>query len=134
MFIPWTDDLLMGIAAIDRQHKWLVDATNQLHEEVSRPEPDRGAIFDLLMGLVEYTCTHFTAEEDVFQRFGYPDADGHRAQHKAFAARINALIDAHERGDNTSLEALEFLKQWLLHHILESDQAYAPFLKMRGAA
>jgi hemerythrin len=29
-------------------------------------------------------------------------------------------------------EVLDFLKHWLLYHILKSDKAYAPYLKKHG--
>lgn len=34
-----------------------------------------------------------------------------------------------EAGEEVALEAMEFLKNWLLHHILEEDRAYVPFFQ-----
>lgn len=34
-----------------------------------------------------------------------------------------------EDGEEVDMQAMEFLKSWLLHHILEEDRAYVPFLK-----
>ena len=34
-----------------------------------------------------------------------------------------------EAGEEVDLEAMAFLKHWLLHHILQEDRAYVPFLQ-----
>ncbi|MDZ4125160.1 MAG: hypothetical protein U1E02_13430, partial [Hydrogenophaga sp.] len=55
MFMPWNDELLTGISEIDSQHKWLVEATNRLHDELSKPQSDPAVVGDILEGLVDYT-------------------------------------------------------------------------------
>ena len=35
-FMPWSNELSTGILSIDEQHKWLVNATNQLHDEINK--------------------------------------------------------------------------------------------------
>lgn len=131
-FMPWTDALAMGIESIDLQHRWLVDATNRLHSEISRAQPDRGVLGEILEGLVDYTMNHFVLEEELFQRLAYPETPAHKAEHDAFTATAMNLLMAFENGASVGAPVLEFLKEWLLHHILKVDRAYAPFLKAAG--
>ncbi|MCE1244646.1 bacteriohemerythrin [Oryzomicrobium sp.] len=131
-FMPWGDALKIGIDSIDEQHRWLVDATNALHDELQRDEPRRAVIGEILEGLVDYTMNHFIAEEALFQRLGYPDSPGHLAEHNRFTAGALDLLQRFESGQAVSQEALDFLKNWLTHHILEVDRAYVPFLQSRG--
>ncbi len=70
-FMPWTSELELGVAEIDRQHQWLVQLTNNLHDELSQPQPRREAIGEVLEGLVDYTHNHFIVEEVLFQQHGY---------------------------------------------------------------
>ena len=35
LFMPWSEQLEVGIAEIDKQHRWLVDTTNSLHALLS---------------------------------------------------------------------------------------------------
>lgn len=131
-FMPWSDALAMGITTIDTQHRWLVDATNRLHGEITKAVPDRAVLGEILEGLVDYTMNHFVLEEELFQRFGYPENDAHKAEHDAFTAQAMQLLMKFEGGESVGEPVLEFLKQWLLHHILKVDRAYAPFLKANG--
>jgi hemerythrin len=130
--MQWTDVLQLGIESIDQQHRWLVDTANRLHDEINSPTPDRGMLGNILEGLVDYTMNHFVLEEELFQRFGYPENAGHQAEHDAFTAQAMALLLKFEDGESVGQPTLEFLKEWLLHHIMQVDRAYAPFLKAKG--
>jgi hemerythrin len=127
------NELLTGIEAVDEQHRWLVDATNRLHAEISQPAPNRIRSGQILAGLVAYTFKHFTMEEELFKRFGYPENDAHIAQHNLFSDNISALLARHNRGEAVSIETLGMLKHWLVEHIMKTDKAYVPFLKEKGA-
>lgn len=128
----WSSKLETGIDQIDGQHKRLVGLINQLHDEVSRSEPDHAAVGDVLAGLIDYTYDHFIVEEEMFQRFEYPHEDAHRDEHNSFTARAHELLAQHEKGETPGQEALEFLKDWLTHHIMEVDMAYVPFFQDKG--
>ncbi len=131
-FMTWSDSLSVGIASIDTQHQWLVDATNRLHAEITKPEPDRAVLGEIFEGLVDYTMNHFVAEEEMFERFGYPEAAAHKAEHDALTAKVMQLLLQFEDGESVGEPVLEFLRNWLLHHILKVDRAYGPFLLAAG--
>lgn len=131
-FMPWTDELRIGIDLIDEQHRWLVDSTNALHDEISKPAPSREAIGEILFGLVDYTMNHFIVEEELFQRHSYEAEAAHKAEHNQFTASVTNLLDRHEAGEQVDEEALGLLKDWLTHHILKVDKAYVPWMKAQG--
>ncbi len=133
-FMPWTRELELGVAEIDRQHQWLVQLTNQLHDELSRPEPRREAIGDVLEGLVDYTHNHFIVEEVLFQQHDYPETPAHKAEHDGFTSKAMELLMRFEMGEEITFEALDFLKEWLVHHICKVDRAYLPFFQAKGLA
>lgn len=130
--MEWSAEMETGIAVLDEQHRWLVNAVNTLHEEISQPEPDREIIDGILLGLVDYTYNHFIMEESLFQLHGYPGGAAHQAEHKRFTVTAAALLEAHDRGEYPGEEAMAFLRDWLTHHIMKADMAYVPFLKERG--
>ncbi|BBN87437.1 MULTISPECIES: bacteriohemerythrin [Azospira] len=132
-FMPWTKELELGLAEIDRQHHWLVDQTNALHDELSAPAPSRDKVGQILEGLVDYTHNHFIVEEVLFQQFGYPETPAHKAEHDGFTGKAMDLLMRFEDGEEVTMEALDFLKEWLVHHICQVDRAYVPFLKSKGA-
>ena len=133
-FMEWSDKFATGIELIDTQHRWLVNLANRLHDALNTAAPNRKEQGEILEGLMDYTMNHFIAEEELFQRFGYPDTVEHRDEHNRFTARVLDLLQRHEAGETVEPEILDFLKGWLVGHILGSDQAYTPFLKSKGVA
>lgn len=128
-FMPWSSALMLGIPRVDEQHRVLVDLINTLYDELSNPIPERAVVGEVLEGLVDYTHNHFIEEEVMFQRYGYPQTPEHTAEHGQFTAKAMDWLVRFEDGEEVDMQAMEFLKSWLLHHILEEDRAYVPFLK-----
>ncbi len=131
-FMPWSDEFVLGIESIDSQHRWLVDATNRLYEQIESQNPDPQVVGEVLEGLVDYTMNHFILEEDLFNRLNYPESPAHKQEHDRFTNQAMNLLLNFEGGDPVTEDALEFLKAWLIHHILKVDKAYVPFLKANG--
>ncbi|MFO7530165.1 MAG: bacteriohemerythrin [Marinobacter sp.] len=130
-FWPWSKELEVGIGEIDEQHKWLVDLTNQLHDELDRGA-DQEKTSEILESLMDYTMNHFIVEEDLFLRLGYPETDAHKAEHNKFTGQIMGLIERHDNGYSAGGETLELLKDWLTHHILKVDKAYVEHFRAHG--
>ncbi|MCX7255785.1 MAG: bacteriohemerythrin [Polaromonas sp.] len=128
-FMLWSDDYSVRIGEIDGQHKWLFDATNRLHDETIKEVHSCQVIGEIIEGLMEYTMNHFIMEEELFQRYGYPQAQVHKAQHDKFTATIMHTLTDFESGAVVEAEVLDTLKNWLVQHILKTDTAYVPFLK-----
>ena len=127
--IPWTAALKLGVPIIDEQHRVLVDLINALHAAISDAAGARDAIADILEGLLDYTHNHFIVEEVLFQKHGYPDADKHLSEHSGFTGKMMNWLTRFEDGEDVNLEVLDFLKDWLVHHICEEDRAYLPFMR-----
>ncbi|MEY4980225.1 MAG: hypothetical protein RLZZ352_2495 [Pseudomonadota bacterium] len=126
--MTWTDELSVGLPHIDREHHWLLDATNLLHDELSQPQPRPEVVAQTLHGLMDYTVNHFVGEELLFQQLRYPQADAHRALHDRFTAQVMGLIQDQEAGKDIGTSTLELLKNWLIQHIMVADKAYVPFI------
>lgn len=131
-FIEWSGEFELGIGTIDRQHRWLVEATNALSDEVAAGSHGPAGTARLLTQLHEYAVEHFVTEELLFQRYGYALAEAHHKEHCHFVAAVEDWERRLGAGENLGGEVLEFLKHWLVYHILKSDRAYVPFLKAQG--
>lgn len=129
----WRDEYSMQIPSVDVQHRGLVDTLNRLHQ--SMVSGASGADLAPILGtLVEYTRLHFAHEEHLFAQYGYPAAAAHTAEHQRLVQEVEAFVARYHVGSATlGMELTRFLKDWLLHHILESDAAYSAFLVERGA-
>lgn len=130
-FMAWDDSLSVNVREIDLQHKKLIDMINEFYEHVGK---NSGQAFrTLLDSLVEYTQYHFSTEEQYFQRFAYPDAGSHTEMHKKFTEKVLDVRNRLNCGQFVvSLEITTFLKDWLTHHIKETDKEYSIFFNDHG--
>lgn len=134
MFVIWSEDLATGIERIDSDHKDMFRLVNDLHEAVaSGQEPPH--IAQVLSRLADYASGHFTREEWAMQRWDYPGFEEHVALHSQFLDRLAILVHEHELGSLTvSQNTLDFLKGWVLEHIVGQDRALSDFLRKRLGA
>jgi hemerythrin-like metal-binding protein len=134
-FYEWTPRLSVGIGSIDRQHRTLIDYINTLADAVATGTNAKTVIGTTLNNLVTYTKMHFMYEEMLFDRFGYAESAEHKAHHVSLVDRVAAYADRFKAGDvGLGGEVLEFLKDWLNHHILKDDVAYSGFLIEHGVS
>ncbi|WP_457577251.1 bacteriohemerythrin [Desulfomarina sp.] len=131
-FIPWGQNLSVGLDYIDNQHKVLIKLINDLHRamKTGKSTSTSGAILDQL---IEYTETHFGNEERLFKKFKYPEYENHKKVHTSLVNQVKDLKEQFMAGDGTlSVELMEFLQSWLKDHILKVDKRYVPFLRQNG--
>ena len=134
LFMPWSQQFEVGITEIDQQHRWLVNTTNTLHALLNTEDAQAQEIGSILEQLMDYSMNHFIIEEELFQRFDYPDSDSHKAQHNAFCEQVMSLLTRHDMGEAVGLDALNLLKDWLSNHILKVDKQYVEHFQAQGIA
>jgi hemerythrin-like metal-binding protein/PAS domain S-box-containing protein len=125
-------DLDMGCAMLDQQHRRTIDAFNQLVQALS-PGSQRKEQEKALGCLTEVTLTHFGVEETLMEHLGYPRAREHQACHVRLIHQINTVAERIRQGTlDFSPALLDFLESWLMHHTQEEDKRLAQFMKGRG--
>ena len=130
--MPWTASFENGVSEFDKQHHRLVDLVNELYKAM---KTGRGndVVVKVLDELVDYTATHFAAEERLMVEHKYPDYDSHIVIHREFVATVVDFQKKFKAGEATlSLDLLEFLKDWLIGHIKGVDRKYGPFFNGKG--
>ena len=130
--IRWTEKFSVGVTGMDSQHKKLVAMINRL---INEPEVQTHSetISDLLTGMITYAREHFRDEEALMFEHKYPFKDHQAREHKTFVKKAVDLCSAVEIGvDIVPLVMMEYLKDWLVHHILEQDMKYKTFFLERG--
>ena len=132
-WFDWDETFVTGIAEIDEQHHRLVALIDQFYGQMRTTEPQAGLV-RLLRGVLEYTRTHFAAEEGWMRQYSYPGLEAQIAQHTHFVEKVQNVTDRFIRGELVlSLEVTGFLRDWLAHHILGMDKEMGRFLAARGA-
>ena len=129
----WKPEYSLGHTEIDSQHKRLFELANELHSAMAVGQ-GKAHMSKTLASLIDYTRMHFATEERLMQAHLYPDYLKHKADHDALTAQVVSLQKEFETGHGSlTVGLLQFLKDWLLHHIGETDRKVAAYLKSKAA-
>lgn len=130
MLIPWSDEYLLGIESIDKQHMGIFEIVHRFYEECLASQGEK-TVAETLAFLKSYTEDHFRAEEALMEAHDYPDLERHRGLHQAFLDRFGELVEeldsvgpSQELADDTA----EMVQDWLIDHIAQQDWLYAPYV------
>ncbi|TAN69774.1 MAG: bacteriohemerythrin [Methylobacter sp.] len=125
--LNWNDQLVLGIESVDKQHQHLIDLANQLDEAVA-VGTDRDTIINIVNSLVDYTVYHFQHEEQLMSaaKFNPTIYAVHEAEHKEFVAKMLSVQREVQADINAlSEDLMDYLVNWLCHHILSTDKRMA---------
>ncbi|HTS74990.1 MAG TPA: bacteriohemerythrin [Bryobacteraceae bacterium] len=125
----WNPAYSVGCAEIDEQHQQLFQMADDLHRAMLERR-GKETIGGLLKRLVAYTVYHFSAEERQMKQSGFPNYIEHHAEHVKLTQRVVEYQEKVLKGETSvSIEVLQFLSDWLKHHIQGSDQKVGAHLK-----
>lgn len=131
-YFEWKENYSVGVKEMDKQHKILIDIINKLYEamKIGKGSTEIGPIID---EMVNYTKYHFESEEKLMTTHGYPGLLHQKGEHKAFTSRaIDYQTQVRSGKVSMTIEVMNFLKDWLLNHILVNDMKYSKFFADKG--
>ena len=127
--IEWKDEYNLDISMIDRQHQKLFDYLNILRQGILEHNAI-DAIKQGIQDLYDYGREHFSFEESLMKKGGFPILLEHIETHKSFNREIKTYQDRFEAGNEImATDLILFIKNWLLNHILVEDRKYADFFR-----
>lgn len=131
--VVWTDDMSVGCAALDNDHKILIQALNDFIDAL---ENDEGVFVTdgIFSVLLDYTNFHFAREEAILDACHYSDVASHKQTHIELKEQ---LMDARRRymlnpSSDLEEEIRDFLLSWLQTHILIRDMDYKDVVAKSG--
>ena len=131
-FFKWDNAFNTDIATIDTQHKVIIKILNELYNVVyidKKEDKLDGIIYEL----VQYTVYHFGEEEKLFEKYSYIEEQDHIMEHRKFIERVKEFTEINSTDSSTLVfELIEFLKEWLIEHILVTDRKYVVFFEEKG--
>jgi hemerythrin len=132
--ITWNNDLSVNIKEFDEEHKKLISMINDLHSAMGSGK-GKETIGPVLSRLVDYTKTHFAAEEKLMLKHGYPGYVSHKALHDDLTKQVVDLQKKLQEGKMlVTVQVMNFLRDWLSNHIQNTDKKYGPFFIGKGIA
>lgn len=130
--IEWKDEYSVKVDIVDIQHKRLFEILNQFYEDIIAIR-GQDSIKKVVNDLSEYAVIHFKTEEDIMKKIDYPEYKMHKKEHETF---VNKVIELQTKLQNgafvLSIEVLNFLKDWLINHILKVDKMYTEYFNKHG--
>lgn len=119
----WGPEYQLGVAAMDDQHRGLIGTMNELYTQfrTSAPHAIQIATFDRLFGLA---VAHFAAEEAHMAAVGFPGLVVHKRIHEDLLTKLRSTRQDVATKPLTA-PVFDFLKMWLVGHILGLDMKYA---------
>lgn len=137
----WRPQLKIGHEEIDADHRYLILLINTVELVLRFPEqPQHIAL--ALGELREYAKRHFEREEKIQIAWGYSHLDQHKVEHRRLLQALEelnervtqALADPASGAETITAQSqaiTDFLRKWLVDHVLKTDMQLAVLFKTR---
>ncbi len=138
MTIVWREAMAVGNDTVDSEHKHLVELINNFEVAIGHGV-DHKKVKRVLLGLVEYSAEHFRHEEQLQATIHYPFIISHQKAHRDLLKKLVSIVQGYinappDRRDQMIRGVAEFLRSWLIDHIIEFDLRMKPFMEIHGSA
>lgn len=141
MPIFWRPQLKIGHEEIDADHRYLILLINTVELVLRFPEQPQHVEL-ALRELQEYAVNHFEREEKIQIAWGYTHLDQHKVEHRRLLQALEELIGRVTRAladpaagtDAVKAQSqgiTDFLRKWLVDHVLKTDMQLAALFKKR---
>jgi len=132
MLIEWNSEYSVEVEEIDMQHKKIFVLIDELNTAINDMKT-KESLEKILSGLVNYAIYHFDTEEKYFDQFHYEFTDEHKEQHEIFKKKVTDISQKIDKNEiEISSELIDYLEDWILEHVTDSDQKYKKCLKENG--
>lgn len=132
-YMTWSDDLAVGNAFIDSDHRKLIGLINDLHDATAEGKGTE-VLGVTLSNLIKYAAAHFRREEDEMARIGYSGAIAHRQEHEKLVREVLSLQQKFNDGNAMlTVNVSKFLKDWLVNHIMKTDITFSKAIQQAAS-
>ncbi len=126
----WSDKYSVNVKIIDNQHKHFIGLIDELYECLVANDVEK--FHEILNDLKIYTNYHFETEEKYFDEFNYKDSKIHKAAHQQLREKTESFLQKPDNLLDSGYKLLEFMTDWLVHHIEEMDKKYSETFHKHG--
>jgi hemerythrin-like metal-binding protein len=128
----WKPEHSVSVSRFDQEHQALFGLLNELNDAMAAGQ-GKLVVGRILRELADYCRWHFAGEEDAMRRAGFPGLEEHMVEHHRLTGQVQHYYERFmEEPANVPIDLLFFLRDWLLHHVLETDKQYGRQLNDAG--
>ena len=130
----WDERYKLAHPQIDREHEALFAVAEKVLHALGNGNA-KEEVRDLFDRLINYVQVHFAHEEAMMNQHLYPGTGVHMGEHRKLIAQLMEFYKQFE-ADKLAIdtETLQFLRNWLDHHIRQSDQLLVVHMRRRERA
>lgn len=122
--VEWRDGFKVNILQVDAEHRHLFTLVKGL---------DLSTVEHTLEELLDYVVTHFTNEQTLMERSGYPAFEQHLKLHEEFGTHVAEFLGNGEPWSEGRIQELRrFLNKWLIGHIMTHDLRFGKWYAEHG--
>lgn len=111
--IEWRDGFKVNISQVDREHRNLFALVKALNLQ---------SVEQTVEDLLDYVVMHFSNEQALMEKSGYPAFEQHLKLHEEFGAQVADFLGNGEPWNEERVQELRrFLNKWLIGHIMTHD-------------
>lgn len=132
----WCSEMEGNIKIIDNQHRELFRIGRDMEQFIMNGCQNASwkQLLDIICELREYTSYHFYTEENLMDKYDYPEIVRHKAEHVAFKVQI-LQIDTTALRENPAAvlpQIKDQLQTFVFNHVLVADLQLSNYLKTHG--
>jgi hemerythrin len=123
----------MAIAALEQRQRDL--ATWRTRLLAGLVKGDCSEVHLVVAFLQDHVLDHFGMEERWMAEVGYPELDGHKAEHDVFMREyVRHSVEVEKKGATplVAMRVANWLGAWLRGHVAEADAALGRFLEQEA--
>ncbi len=85
------------VASIDGQHQKIFDTIDRLNQALADGQ-GKTVVKQVLDDLIAYTMNHFSSEEALLEKQGYPKLASHKMEHKTLVEKVRGFQKDYDAG------------------------------------
>lgn len=111
--IEWRNGFKVNIDQVDQEHQHLFTLVKALNLE---------SVQQTVEELLDYVVVHFSNEQALMEKSGYPAFEQHLKLHEEFATHVADFLGNGDAWTEDRVQELRrFLNKWLVGHIMTHD-------------
>jgi hemerythrin len=119
--LHWDDRYSVGVAAVDHEHRELIELINRLYAEAAA-QGSKDSIANFFGDLFKAISSHFALEERLMRERGYDQLTQHKNDHERLLDELRDIMEDFEASERIDEKLLaQSLDAWFSRHFESHD-------------
>jgi len=125
----WRDEYAVNVKDMDNDHIKLLEKAYALFQLIDSDKQEE--FISTMEEMVDLAKQHFRAEEALMKTYLFPEHQIHHKKHKRIIREALEVMKKikENRYEMDATSFVDFLKNWVINHILTEDRKYGEFLR-----